>query len=149
MRPTENRSGMSRNHLQDQLHRSMQARADFVPERSPAEIDEELTRITSPTPPASSPPPPAAPGCWGSSHSGQRRPGRVGSVYVGTHSVVITVIVIAAAVAVVLAVVAMAVKREDRLYSLSGAAPGAAARGARFLTRFGGAGSHFRPRGWM
>ena len=45
--------------------------------------------------------------------------------------------------------VAIAVRREDRLYSLSGAAPGAAARGARFLTRFGGAGSHFRPRGWM
>ncbi len=39
--------------------------------------------------------------------------------------------------------------REDRLYSLHGAAPGAAARGARILTRFGGAGSHFRPRGWM
>ena len=92
----------------------------------------------------------AAPGCWGSSHylvNGALV--GVGSVYVGTHSVVITVIVIAAAVAVVLAVVAMAVKREDRLYSLSGAAPGAAARGARFLTRFGGAGSHFRPRGWM
>jgi hypothetical protein len=49
----------------------------------------------------------------------------------------------------VVAMVAVAVKREDRLYSLSGAAPGAAARGARFLTRFGGAGSHFRPRGWM
>jgi hypothetical protein len=49
----------------------------------------------------------------------------------------------------VAAMVAIAIKREDRLYSLSGAAPGAAARGARFLTRFGGAGSHFRPRGWM
>ncbi len=49
----------------------------------------------------------------------------------------------------VVAMVAIAVKREDRLYSLSGAAPGAAARGTRFLTRFGGAGSHFRPRGWM
>jgi hypothetical protein len=49
----------------------------------------------------------------------------------------------------ILAMVAVAVRREDRLYSLSGAAPGAAARGARFLTRFGGAGSHFRPRGWM
>jgi hypothetical protein len=46
------------------------------------------------------------------------------------------------------AMVAIAVRREDRLYSLSGAAPGAAARGARILTRFGGAGSHFRPRGW-
>ena len=49
----------------------------------------------------------------------------------------------------VIAMVAIAVKREDRLYSLSGAAPGAAARGARLLTRFGGAGSHHRPRGWM
>ena len=45
----------------------------------------------------------------------------------------------------IVAMVAIAIKREDRLYSLSGAA----ARGARFLTRFGGAGSHFRPRGWM
>ena len=49
----------------------------------------------------------------------------------------------------IVAMVAVAVRKEDRLYSLSGAAPGAAARGARFLTRFGGAGSHFRPRGWM
>jgi len=49
----------------------------------------------------------------------------------------------------VIAMVAIAVRREDRLYSLSGAAPGAAARGARWLTRFGGAGSHYRPRGWM
>jgi len=49
----------------------------------------------------------------------------------------------------VVAMVAVAVKREDRLYSLSGTAPGAAARGARRLTGFGGAGSHFRPRDWM
>jgi hypothetical protein len=49
----------------------------------------------------------------------------------------------------VVAMVAVAIKREDRLYSLDGAAPGAAARGARFLTRFGGAGTHHRPRGWM
>jgi hypothetical protein len=49
----------------------------------------------------------------------------------------------------VVAMVAVAVRREDRLYSLSGAAPSAAARGARRLTRFGGAGSHFRPRGWI
>lgn len=48
----------------------------------------------------------------------------------------------------VVAMVAVAVRREDRLFSLSDAAPGAAARGARRLTRFGGAGSHFRPRGW-
>ena len=49
----------------------------------------------------------------------------------------------------IVAMVAIAIKREDRLYSLSGAAPGAAARGARFLTRFGGAGTHQRPRDWM
>jgi hypothetical protein len=49
----------------------------------------------------------------------------------------------------IVAMVAIAIRREERLYSLSGAAPGAAARGARFLTRFGSAGSHFRPRGWM
>jgi len=47
-----------------------------------------------------------------------------------------------------IAMVAVAVRREDRRYSLSGAAPGAAARGARFLTGFGGASSGFRPRGW-
>lgn len=49
----------------------------------------------------------------------------------------------------VVTMMAVAVRREDRLYSLSGAAPGAAARGTRWLTRFGGTGSHFRPRGWM
>ena len=47
----------------------------------------------------------------------------------------------------VVAMVAVAVRKEDRLFSLSGAAPGAAARGARWLTRFGGSGSHFLPRG--
>ncbi len=47
----------------------------------------------------------------------------------------------------VVAMVAVAVRKEDRRYSLSGAAPGAAARGARWLTGFGGAGSHFQPRG--
>ena len=49
----------------------------------------------------------------------------------------------------IVAMVAFAVRREDRLYSLDGPAPGAVARGARFLTRFGGTGSHYRPRGWM
>jgi len=48
----------------------------------------------------------------------------------------------------VVAMVAVAVRREDRLYSLSGAAPGAAARGARWLTGFGGTGVHTRPRDW-
>jgi len=49
----------------------------------------------------------------------------------------------------VIAMVAVAVRKEDRRFSLSSAAPGAAARGARFLTRFGGAGTYHRPRGWM
>jgi hypothetical protein len=48
----------------------------------------------------------------------------------------------------VVATVAIAIKREERQYSLSGAAPGAAARGARWLTRFGGAGTYYRPRDW-
>jgi hypothetical protein len=48
----------------------------------------------------------------------------------------------------VIAMVAVAVRKEDRLFSLSGAAPGPAARGARRLTRFGGAGTHYRPRDW-
>lgn len=47
----------------------------------------------------------------------------------------------------VLAAVAVAVHREDRRYSLSGAAPGVIARGTRRLTGFGGAGSYFLPRG--
>ena len=47
----------------------------------------------------------------------------------------------------VVVMVAVAVRKEDRQYSLSGAAPGAVARGARWFTGFGGAGSHFRPRG--
>lgn len=46
----------------------------------------------------------------------------------------------------VIAMMAVAIRREDRLFSLSGAAPGAAARGTRRLTRFGGSGSHFVPR---
>jgi hypothetical protein len=36
---------------------------------------------------------------------------------------------------------------EDRRYSLSGAAPGIMARGARRLNGFGGSGPHFGPRG--
>ena len=47
----------------------------------------------------------------------------------------------------VVAMVAVAVRKEDRRYSLSGSAPGAAARGARWLTGFGSAGSHYQPRG--
>lgn len=47
-----------------------------------------------------------------------------------------------------IAAVAVAVRREDQRYSLSSAAPGVVARGARRLTGFGSAGSHFLPRGW-
>jgi hypothetical protein len=47
-----------------------------------------------------------------------------------------------------LATVAVAVRSEDRRYSLSGAAPGVLARGARLLTGFGGSGLHYLPRGW-
>jgi len=46
------------------------------------------------------------------------------------------------------AAVSVAIRREDKRFSLYGAAPGAAARGARVLTRFGSAGSQFVPRGW-
>ena len=48
-----------------------------------------------------------------------------------------------------LVMVAVAVRSEDRRYSLSGAAPGALARGARRLTGLGGSGLHFLPRGWV
>jgi hypothetical protein len=46
----------------------------------------------------------------------------------------------------IIAMVAVAIRREDRLFSLSDAAPGPAARGTRWLTRFGGSGTHFVPR---
>lgn len=48
----------------------------------------------------------------------------------------------------VIAMVAVAVRREDRLYTLSVGAPSAGAGGARWLTGFGGAGWHHRPRNW-
>jgi hypothetical protein len=47
----------------------------------------------------------------------------------------------------VIAMVAVAVRREDKRYSLSGAAPGPVAGGVRWLTGFGSAGRRFRPRG--
>jgi hypothetical protein len=47
-----------------------------------------------------------------------------------------------------IATVAWAVRREDRLYTLSVGAPSASAGGARWLTGFGGAGWHYRPRNW-
>jgi hypothetical protein len=47
----------------------------------------------------------------------------------------------------VLAMVALAVRREDRKYSLFGAAPGVATRATRRLTRFGAAGLPVQPRG--
>jgi hypothetical protein len=48
----------------------------------------------------------------------------------------------------VIGMVAVAVRREDRLFSLSGAAPSAVTRGARRLTGFGGSSSNFLPRSW-
>jgi hypothetical protein len=47
----------------------------------------------------------------------------------------------------VIAMVAVAIRREDKRYSLSGAAPGPVAGGVRWLTGFGSAGTHYRPRG--
>ncbi len=46
----------------------------------------------------------------------------------------------------VLVMVAVAVRKEDRRFSLSGAAPGAAAQVTRWLTRFGGSGPRVLPR---
>jgi hypothetical protein len=57
-------------------------------------------------------------------------------------------IFLSGAVIGMLATVAVAVRREDRRYSLSDAAPGVLARGARRLTGFTGSGTHYRPRGW-
>ncbi|HEY1004974.1 MAG TPA: hypothetical protein VGD83_35605 [Streptosporangiaceae bacterium] len=49
---------------------------------------------------------------------------------------------------IVLAMVALAVRKEDsRRFSLRGAAPGAATRATRRLTRFGAAGLPVQPRG--
>jgi hypothetical protein len=47
----------------------------------------------------------------------------------------------------VLAMVALAVRREDRKSSLFGAAPGVATRATRRLTRFGAVGLPIQPRG--
>ena len=42
--------------------------------------------------------------------------------------------------------VAVAIRREERRWSASGAAPGPMAGGVRWLTGFGSAGIHHRPR---
>ena len=47
----------------------------------------------------------------------------------------------------VIAMVAVAIRREEKRYSLSGAAPGPVTGGVRWLTGFGSAGTHYRPRG--
>jgi hypothetical protein len=47
-----------------------------------------------------------------------------------------------------LATTAVAIWQEERRFSLSGSAPTAAARGGRWMTGFGGVGSHYRPRHW-
>jgi hypothetical protein len=49
-------------------------------------------------------------------------------------------------VAGVIAIVAVAIRREDKRFSLSGAAPGPVTGGVRRLTGFGSVGSHYRPR---
>jgi hypothetical protein len=46
----------------------------------------------------------------------------------------------------VLVMVAVAVRKEDRRFSLYGAAPGPAAQATRWLTRFGALGLHVQPR---
>jgi hypothetical protein len=46
----------------------------------------------------------------------------------------------------VLAMVAVAVRREDRRFSLYSTAPGPAAQATRWLTRFGASGLHVQPR---
>jgi hypothetical protein len=45
-----------------------------------------------------------------------------------------------------LIMVAVSVRKEDRRYSLYGAAPGPAARATRRLTHFGASGRHIQPR---
>jgi hypothetical protein len=47
----------------------------------------------------------------------------------------------------VLGTIAVSIRMEERRFSISGAAPGAAAEGTRWLTRLGGSGHHFLPRG--
>jgi hypothetical protein len=44
------------------------------------------------------------------------------------------------------ATVSVGSRREDRRFSLSGAAPGVVARGARRLVGLSGTGTHFQPR---
>lgn len=48
----------------------------------------------------------------------------------------------------VVAMVAVAVRQEDRMYTLSEGAPSAIAGGARWLTGFGSVGWHHRPGNW-
>jgi len=58
----------------------------------------------------------------------------------------IVVVVLSGVTLGAVATVSVGSRREDRRFSLSGAAPGAAARGARRLVGFGGSGTHFGPR---
>lgn len=46
----------------------------------------------------------------------------------------------------VIAMVTVAIRREEKRWSLSGAAPGPMAGGGRWLTGLGSAGTHHRPR---
>ena len=48
----------------------------------------------------------------------------------------------------VIAMVAVAIRREEKRWSLSGAAPGTVAGGVRWLTGLGSLGTHYRPRSY-
>lgn len=48
----------------------------------------------------------------------------------------------------VIAMVAVAIRREEKRWSLSGAAPGPLGGGVRWLTGFGSLGTHHRPRSY-
>ena len=52
----------------------------------------------------------------------------------------------AAIVIAVMAMIAAAVRKEDKRFSLSGAAPGPVTGRVRRLTGFGSTGTHYRPR---
>jgi hypothetical protein len=49
-------------------------------------------------------------------------------------------------VIVAIAMIAVAVRKEDKRFSLSGAAPGPLTSGVRRLTGFGSVNTHYRPR---
>lgn len=62
-------------------------------------------------------------------------------------AILITVLVLSGVTLGAVAMVSVGSRREDRRFSLSGAAPGVVARGARRLVGLSGSGTHFQPRG--